>query len=605
MKPGTDYGEITDRFELMELIGSGGVSSVYRARERSSGSEWAVKILHSHLSSDEAMRQRIRNEVELTTMLESPSIIKCREIIEDNENMALILELLPGGDLKSSIMDLGSIPSAEAMRIMEQLLDGLDAAHGQGIVHCDIKPQNILFAADGSIRISDFGFARSISLGESSTGDDGTAELALTGGAGTPDYAAPELLSGGLPDPRADIYSAGVVLFEMLTGSLPFTSSSPHLTIQRHMNDPVPAIRDFDPELSDDLQAIINTAMAKLPGDRFQTASEFSLAIRKGRVGRSLPPARSSSCPQCGAPLYRDFPLCLRCGYLEARLAPALPIGRAGESRARSALLITGPGEPGDRFPLDLRHRLVDFVSRIGGDTRRIEKRIPRLPFFLLRNLTEQNARELGASLSELGIESRVINPDNPEQRRFARRKIARKFGALYPRILLIMAGMSGGFVAQLNNAPQVMLPLIGAGVFLVLPTVTLIGFLRPEIRQNIEGSRIPTAALAKLASQLEQPQARSVIQRISLSLAQLEREKAKGSELEQLYGGFQEMIAQVQALDGELSRLRKGSPGPDELKVISQLESTLQRYLDRLLRHSVEVDRVRLAKISVGGEVQ
>jgi hypothetical protein len=87
----------------------------------------------------------------------------------------------------------------------------------------------------------------------------------------------------------------------------------------------------------------------------------------------------------------------------------------------------------------------VDFVSRIGGDTRRIEKRIPRLPFFLLRNLTEQNAMELGASLSELGIESRVINPDNPEQRRFARRKIARKFGALYPRILLIMAGMSGG----------------------------------------------------------------------------------------------------------------------------------------------------------------
>jgi serine/threonine-protein kinase len=137
------------------------------------------------------------------------------------------MELLEGGDLKDAIIDLGSMVVGESLRIMDQILEGLDAAHQKGIVHCDIKPHNILFATDGSVRISDFGFARSISFAENHGNDKGLSQefAPMSGGAGTPDYASPELMSGGLPDPRADLYSAGVVMFEMLTGHVPFSSN--------------------------------------------------------------------------------------------------------------------------------------------------------------------------------------------------------------------------------------------------------------------------------------------------------------------------------------------------------------------------------------------
>ncbi|AHC14380.1 serine/threonine protein kinase [Salinispira pacifica] len=591
---------LAERFRLEELIGSGGVSSVYRATDLQEQITVAVKLLHPHLSREPHNRALLKQEIELTSTIDSPAVIQLYEVFEDGDRLFVSMELLEGGDLKDRILDLGPLPFSQALEICTAAARGLDAAHKLGIIHCDIKPHNILFAADGTLRISDFGFARTISgyaaddeLGGNSSG------LGLTGGAGTPDYAAPELMGSGLPDPRADIYSLGVVLFEMLTGRLPYQSSSPHQTLHRHLNEAVPRLEDNRPGLPEEMQSIIDRAMAKMPGDRFQTAGEFALALEHGRTTQISVQPDIQTCPSCGAGMYREFPLCVRCGYTEARISSqpdAVTTGsRTGthSDRTSAHILIEGPGEIGERLNLEHRHSLVEYLKRLGSDTKKLEKRIPRLPFFLFRGLEASNADELAASLSHQGIQARVIRSDNPAEISYGRKKILKKFRALYPRMLLVVLGFSGGFYFQIFNYPQFFIPLILGGALVVAPAAVVTGFFQGEAGARSSAGQISGASLARLASRFHQPQARSIIQRITVSLCQLEGMPGMKKQALEFYQGFLDLISQAAELDAQLHTLGKD---PSQADLRSRIETTLQRYLDRMLRYSVTIDRYRLA---------
>lgn len=594
---------LAERFRLEELIGSGGVSSVYRATDLQQSSSVAVKILHPHLSREPHNRALLKNEIELTSTIDSPAVIQLHDVFEDGERLFVSMELLEGGDLWDRILDLGPLPFSQALEICTAAARGLDAAHKMGIIHCDIKPHNILFAEDGSLRISDFGFARTISgYGEGESGQEETSAMGLSRGAGTPDYAAPELMGSGLPDPRADIYSLGVVLFEMLTGRLPYQSSSPQQTLHRHLNEDVPRLEDIRPGLPEELQSIIERAMAKMPGDRFQTAGEFAHALEQGRAQQISVQPDMQLCPSCGAGMYREFPLCVRCGYVEARIACEPDVkearGQTGtQSHPASAdILIVGPGEIGERLNLEHRHSLVEYLKRLGSETKKLEKRIPRLPFFLFRGLEASNADELAASISHQGIQARVIRRDNTVQKTYGRKKIFKKFLALYPRMLLVVLGFSGGFYYQIFNSPQFFIPIILVGALVVAPAAVIGGFFQGEAAAKNSAGQISGASLARRASRFHQPQARSIIQRITVSLCQLENMPGMKKQALEFYNGFLDLINEAGELDAQLHTLGKDSSQPG---VRSRTETTLQRYLDRMLRYSVTIDRYRLASRS------
>ncbi|MGE0250903.1 MAG: protein kinase [Thermoleophilia bacterium] len=269
------------RYRLDEMIGRGGMASVWKATDTVLNRLVAVKRLHPGLLSDEEHAERFRREAILVARLSHPNLVHLLDRGEDPDGPFLVMELIEGETLKSLVRREGALPAAEAAHICAQVARALAYAHGQGVVHRDIKAQNVLLTPDGRVKLTDFGIARVIE-GDGQPGITRTDMLV-----GSADYLSPEQADGRPVGPRADIYSLGIVLYECLTGELPFRGEGFVAVAMKHCTEPLPDPRAVAP-VPDWLAACVMCAAAKDPADRFDDAVEMVNALEAGEDGRTL-----------------------------------------------------------------------------------------------------------------------------------------------------------------------------------------------------------------------------------------------------------------------------------------------------------------------------
>jgi serine/threonine protein kinase len=265
-----------DRYRVEDLLGAGGMGQVFRVRDMREDVERALKVLHPEDEGDAERIQRFRREIGILSKLSHPAIPPILDWGSEEGDLFYVCELIEGEDLKLSILRRGPFPAAEAVAVAAAVAEALAAAHALGIVHRDVKPNNIRIARDGSIRLLDFGLARGV-------GVDMTA-LTRTGVVvGTPGYMSPEQFQAIAVDERTDIYSLGVVLFEMLTGCLPFTAQTPMALAMKHMMDPPPLPRSLRPDVPVWAERIVLRCLQKDPVHRYPTALSLQAELRATR----------------------------------------------------------------------------------------------------------------------------------------------------------------------------------------------------------------------------------------------------------------------------------------------------------------------------------
>lgn len=254
------------RYEIMEVIGVGGMAVVYKAFDNIDHRIVAVKILKSEYLANEEFKRRFRNESKAVAVLSHPNIVRVYDVSFGDAIQYIVMEYVEGITLKNYITQQGVVDPREALYFITQLLRALKHAHDKGIVHRDIKPQNILLVSDGTIKVTDFGIAR-ISENATRTMTDGAI--------GSVHYISPEQAKGSHTDSRTDLYAAGVILYEMMTGKLPFQSDNAvSVALMQLQNDPIRP-REINSNIAEGLEEIIIRAMQKNPADRYQTANEM------------------------------------------------------------------------------------------------------------------------------------------------------------------------------------------------------------------------------------------------------------------------------------------------------------------------------------------
>ena len=282
---------IAGRYELEELVGSGGMSNVFRAHDRLLERTVALKILHEQYTSDADYVERFRREARAVAQLAHPNIVTVIDRGEQDGRQFIVFEYVEGQNLKE-LSSQGPLDPREAIRLALQVAGALSFAHQRGLVHRDVKPQNVLLNDEGQAKVTDFGIARSLDVhGVTQTGTV----------LGTSDYIAPEQARGQKVDPKTDIYSLGAVLYELLVGEVPFSGDTFVTVAMRHVSEPAPSVLERRPDCPVRLDFAIQRAMAKDPADRFSSMDEFCaeleacLAELEGRDGDGatmiIPPA--------------------------------------------------------------------------------------------------------------------------------------------------------------------------------------------------------------------------------------------------------------------------------------------------------------------------
>ena len=266
-------GEVlAGRYELEELVGSGGMSSVYRAHDRLLDRTVALKVLHQQYSDDAEYVERFRREARSVASLSHPNIVTIIDRGEHGDRQFIVFEYVDGENLKRLIERVGPAPVATALELGIQIAQGLSFAHQQGLVHRDVKPQNVLLNGDLRAKVTDFGIARSLDVQHGMT-QTGTV-------LGTSDYIAPEQAQGQRVDECTDVYSLGVVLYELLTNEVPFPGENFVAVAMRHINEEPPSVRERRPDVSPRLDAAVRRAMAKRPEDRFPSMAAFAAELQ-------------------------------------------------------------------------------------------------------------------------------------------------------------------------------------------------------------------------------------------------------------------------------------------------------------------------------------
>ncbi len=256
---------IAGRYELEELAGRGGMSSVYRAYDRLLERKVALKVLHEQYSLDEDYVERFRREARSAAQLSHPSIVTVIDRGEQDGRQFIVFEYVDGETLKELIERRGPLPVRQALELILQVARALGFAHERGLVHRDVKPQNVLLDDGGRAKVTDFGIARSIDL--TSVTETGTV-------LGSSDYIAPEQASGDPVDAQSDIYSLGVVVYELLTGQIPFPADNFVAAALRHVNEPPPSVLERRPDVPLRLVATAERMLAKDPADRFASMAD-------------------------------------------------------------------------------------------------------------------------------------------------------------------------------------------------------------------------------------------------------------------------------------------------------------------------------------------
>jgi serine/threonine-protein kinase len=281
---------LSSRYKLEAKLGSGGMSTVYLARDATLDRSVAVKVMHREMSEQPDQLERFRQEARAVAKLSHPNVVAVIDAGEDGGHPYIVFEYVEGETLKQRINRLGALDTQEALAYAIEIARGLTVAHARNMVHRDIKPQNVLIDAEGRAKLTDFGISRQLE-------QDG---MTATGRVlGTTDYVAPEQAMGHGVDPRSDIYSLGVVLYEMLIGQVPFHADSQVGVAMKHVNEELPDVQQRRPEVSAAAALVVERATDKDPANRYQEVGEMiddlstALEVEAARAGSTTGEATS------------------------------------------------------------------------------------------------------------------------------------------------------------------------------------------------------------------------------------------------------------------------------------------------------------------------
>jgi serine/threonine-protein kinase len=265
------------RYKLVDERGSGSMATVYVGRDLETNRIYAVKVLSRQAAAETELVERFQREFELLSRLSGPHVVSPVDFGDDRGSLFIVMSYVDGHTLKHAVLTGGPFPLARAIDVTQQAASGVAAAADKGVVHRDVKPQNLLLGADGIVRLTDFGLAR----GHESR------DITVTGFfVGTPFYVAPEQVENSRrADVRADLYSLACVYFELLTGRVPYDGEHAWDVVMQHLNSPIPAPSLLRPDLPPAYDAFFARALAKQPADRFQTPSEFIEALDSLHAG--------------------------------------------------------------------------------------------------------------------------------------------------------------------------------------------------------------------------------------------------------------------------------------------------------------------------------
>lgn len=443
---------VPERFEVLRELGSGAMARVYLAIDHETHEEVALKVLHPHLRRDTLVIERLRREVNAARRIEHDTVIKMYELVEADDVVFLVMEYLPGEDLKRRLQGGGPLSVAEVIDIGGQLLDGLGAAHGMGIVHGDIKPQNILIDDRNRIKITDFGLARVDNL---------IGQMSHQMHLGTPEYMAPEVLSSPVVDGRADLYSAGVTLFELLTGHPPLMAHEPSGLLNFLQGQQATDLRSLRPDIPEGLAHSVARAMEPEPEERFSTAEQMKHAIEHvGPLKQDETQGIIAHCPSCSAQLLPAIKSCFECGY------KALPIRSHGQGEV--ALLIPrqsrGPGKsPLKRLSVEDVMKLRGHLAQVANASlpRWFEERAEALPLVVADRLEFNEAKDLADFIATLGLQVELVSGTGSRIKAIAPHQVGASLLMSLPLVMILpllsCMGLSvlTGFIMALLGGPH------------------------------------------------------------------------------------------------------------------------------------------------------
>ncbi len=272
---------LSNRYQLEERLGSGGMAMVYRAHDQMLERTVAIKILRRDFSHSDEFRERFRQEAKAAANLSHPNIVTIHDFGLDTNQLFIVMEYVPGTDIKSMLKERRRFNIHEALDLILQACGGIGYAHRAGLVHCDIKPQNLLVTPDRRLKVLDFGIARALAT----ISPDEQSEVVW----GSPLYFSPEQAAGYAPSPASDVYSLGVVLFEMLTGRLPFDGQTAEELAHQHRLTPPPSPRKYNPAISITLEQVLLKVLAKEPTARYRTADQLGSVLANLQQQSALP----------------------------------------------------------------------------------------------------------------------------------------------------------------------------------------------------------------------------------------------------------------------------------------------------------------------------
>ena len=265
---------LNERYHLVKLVGNGGMATVYQGHDVLLDRPIAVKMLREPYASDKDFRKRFLGEARAVAKLDHPNIVSIYDLGIDNERPYLIMELVPGQSLKELIHKKAPLPILEALEIGVQICAGVGVAHRAGIVHCDLKPQNVLISTEGTVKVTDFGIAQALQTEYEAKEKSKTFW-------GSPHYISPEQARGERPTPASDVYSIGVILYEILTGVPPFHAEDDTVLIRKHLQENPTPPSSFNPKIPSKLEWLVNKVLSKEKSRRYRNAEQFRMALEE------------------------------------------------------------------------------------------------------------------------------------------------------------------------------------------------------------------------------------------------------------------------------------------------------------------------------------
>ena len=288
---------LNSRYQLLERLGSGGMADVFRARDTMLERYVAIKVLHEDYSNNSAFQERFRQEARSAANLSHPNIVTVHDFGLDHGQLFIVMEHVPGKDLKTILRQRGRYTIEEAIPLIVQACAGIGYAHRAGLVHCDVKPHNMLVTPDGRLKVTDFGIARALSTIQ----PDERVDVVW----GSPQYFSPEQAAGEALSPASDVYSLGVVLYEMLAGALPFNAPTSGELARLHQEmQPIP-LNEYIPDIPSALEEIVMKVLSKEPSARYRTADQLGRVLLRFGAQRDTTSAPALSLTPETVPVYQ------------------------------------------------------------------------------------------------------------------------------------------------------------------------------------------------------------------------------------------------------------------------------------------------------------